>query len=35
MRLSPSTYHGGDKDDWDAHNQDSVPDGAREAWESA
>ncbi len=27
-----STYHGGDKDDWDALNQDSVPDGTREAW---
>ena len=27
-----SNYHGGDKDDWDALNQDSVPDGTREAW---
>ncbi|XOV73907.1 MAG: CotH kinase family protein [Verrucomicrobiota bacterium] len=28
-----SSYHGGDKDDWDALNQDSVPDGTREAWD--
>jgi len=28
-----STYHGGNKDDWDALNQDSVPDGTREAWD--
>ncbi|MDG1891785.1 MAG: CotH kinase family protein, partial [Verrucomicrobiota bacterium] len=27
-----STYHGGDPDDWDALNQDSAPDGNREAW---
>lgn len=28
-----ASYHGGDKDDWDALNQDSVPDGTREAWD--
>ena len=28
-----SSYHGGDKDDWDALNQDSVPDGTRDAWD--
>ncbi len=27
-----ATYHGGDKDTWDALNQDSVPDGNDEAW---
>lgn len=26
-------YHGGDKDTWDALNQDSVPDGTRAAWD--
>ena len=28
-----ASYHGGDKDTWDALNQDSVPDGTREAWD--
>lgn len=27
-----ATYHGGDKDTWDALNQDSAPDGNYEAW---
>ena len=27
-----ASYHGGDKDSWDAINQDSVPDGNRDAW---
>ncbi|MFM1942237.1 MAG: hypothetical protein RI897_1219 [Verrucomicrobiota bacterium] len=27
-----STYHGGDRDAWDALNQDSVPDGNPDAW---
>ena len=27
-----SSYHGGDKENWDALNQDSVPDGNRDAW---
>ncbi len=27
-----ATYHGGDKDSWDALNQDSAPDGNYEAW---
>jgi len=27
-----ASYHGGDKDTWDAINQDSVPDGNRDAW---
>lgn len=27
-----ATYHGGDKDTWDAINQDSVPDGNYDAW---
>ena len=28
-----SSYHGGAKNSWDALNQDSVPDGTREAWD--
>jgi len=27
-----SSYYGGDKENWDALNQDSVPDGNRDAW---
>lgn len=27
-----ASYHGGDKDSWDAINQDSVPDGNYDAW---
>ena len=27
-----ASYHGGDKDSWDALNQDSVPDGNYDAW---
>jgi hypothetical protein len=27
-----SSYHGGDKDNWDALNQDSAPDGNSDAW---
>ena len=27
-----STYFGGDKDDWDAYNQDGVTDGTSQAW---
>lgn len=27
-----ASYHGGDRDSWDAINQDSVPDGTADAW---
>lgn len=29
-----ATYYGGDKESWDALNQDSVPDGTADAWNS-